>query len=210
MPLSKFFSRKFLSFLFPLLLIFLFILYIAPEEKTMGAGIKSVYAHVALIWTGMLGMLIAGVLGIALAIFNRQKIYAWMMRIGWVTLGVLVLSAIVSIIAQIINWNGIFWDEPRSVVQFQTLAAFIIAQVAIQWLPWYRVRGLVVGVTVVVILTVIRIAPLILHPENPIGTSNLSGIQLTFLILFVLSTLGAGGVVCYINNIAQVKNLDDQ
>ena len=106
-------------------------------------------------------------------------------------------------IAQIINWNGIFWDEPRSVVQFQTLAAFIIAQVAIQWLPWYRVRGLVVGVTVVVILTVIRLAPLVLHPENPIGTSNSSGIQFTFLILFVLSTLGAGGW-CGRRDLAQV------
>ena len=140
-------------------------------------------------------MLIAGVLGIALAIFNRQKIYAWMMTIGWVTLGVLSLSVIASIVAQIINWNGIFWDEPRLVVQFQTLATFIIAQVVIQWLPWLRVRGLVVGVTVVVILTVIRLAPLVLHPENPIGTSNSSGIQFTFLLLFVLSTLGAGGVV---------------
>ncbi|MEK7439505.1 MAG: hypothetical protein AABZ78_01790, partial [Chloroflexota bacterium] len=179
MPLSKLFPRKFLVFLFLLFFCFLLVLYLAPEEKTMGAGIKSVYAHVALIWTGMLGMLIAGVLGIALTIFNRQKIYAWMMRIGWVTLGVLVLSAIVSIIAQIINWNGIFWDEPRSVVQFQTLAAFIIALIASQWLPWLRVRGLVVGVTVVLILTVIRIAPLVLHPENPIGTSNSSGIQFT-------------------------------
>jgi hypothetical protein len=195
MSLSKFFSRNSLSFLFLVSLCFLFVLYFSPEEKTLGAGIKSVYAHVALIWTGMLGILIAGVLGIALAIFNRQKIYAWMMAIGWVTLGVLILSAIVSLIAQIINWNGIFWDEPRSVVQFQTLAAFIIALIASQWLPWLRVRGLVVGVTVVVILTVIRIAPLVLHPENPIGTSNSSGIQFTFFVLFVLSMLGAGGVV---------------
>jgi len=195
MPLSKFLSAKFLSFLVPLFLIFLFILYIAPEEKTMGAGIKSVYVHVALIWTGLLGLFIAASLGFALAVFNRPALQAWMQTIGWVTLGVLSLSVIASIAAQIINWNGIFWDEPRSVVQFQTLAAFIIAQVAIQWLPWLRVRGLVVGATVVVILTVIRLAPLVLHPENPIGTSNSSGIQFTFLMLFALSTLGAGGVV---------------
>jgi len=195
MPLSQFFSRKSLSFFSFLFLIFLFVLYIAPEEKTMGAGIKSVYAHVALIWTGMLGMLIAGALGIALAIFNRQKIYAWMMTIGWVTLGVLILSAIVSMIAQIINWNGIFWDEPRSVAQFQTLAVFIIALIVNQWLPWLRIRGAVMAVTVVVILFVIRMAPLVLHPENPIGTSNSLGIQFTFFILFVLSTLAAGGVV---------------
>jgi hypothetical protein len=194
MPLSKIFSRKlFLPFFSSI--IFLFVLYFAPEEKTMGAGIKSVYVHVALIWTGMLGMVIAGVLGIVLAIFNRQKIYAWMMTIGWVTLGVLILSAIASMIAQIINWNGIFWDEPRSVAQFQTLAAFIIALIASQWLPWLRVRGLVVGATVVVILTVIRLAPLVLHPDNPIGTSNSSGIQFAFFALFILSTLGASGVV---------------
>lgn len=166
----------------------------------MGAGIKSVYVHVALIWTGMLGLLIAAALGFALAIFNRPALHTWMQTVGWVTLGVLSLSVIASIIAQIINWNGIFWDEPRSVVQFQTLATFIIAQIVIQWLPWYRVRGLVVGVTVVVILTVIRLAPLVLHPENPIGTSNSSGIQLTFFILFVLSTLGAGGVVWQMAN----------
>jgi hypothetical protein len=188
-------SRKFISLLAILLLAFALVVYFAPEEKTMGAGIKSVYVHVALIWTGLLGLLIVGVLGFALLIFNRATLNQWMQVVGWVSLGVLVLSALASMVAQIINWNGIFWDEPRSVAQFQTLAAFIIVQIVSQWLPWQRVRGFLVGVAVVVILTVIRLSPLVLHPENPIGTSNSSGIQLTFVILFVLSTLMAASVV---------------
>ena len=35
------------------LLIIAGLLVIAPEEKTLGTGIKVVYVHVAMIWTGM-------------------------------------------------------------------------------------------------------------------------------------------------------------
>lgn len=199
MSLSKFLSPKLLILLICSML-FIVVLYISPEEKTMGPGIKSVYAHVALIWTGLLGMAIAALLGIALVIWGRPALNAWMQTIGWVTLGVLVLSAVVSMIAQIINWNGIFWDEPRSVAQFQTLAAFIIALVVNQWLPWARVRGAVMAVAVAVILFVIRVAPLVLHPENPIGTSNSSAIQITFAVLFILGVIGAGSVVWQIGS----------
>ena len=39
------------------------LLLIAPEEATLGAGIRSVYVHVALIWVGLAGFVVAGLLG---------------------------------------------------------------------------------------------------------------------------------------------------
>ena len=41
------------------------LLWLAPAEQTLGSGITSVYVHVALTWTGMTGLIIAAVLGLA-------------------------------------------------------------------------------------------------------------------------------------------------
>ena len=60
------------------------IVWLAPEEKTLGPGIKSVYVHVALTWTGMTGLTIAGLLGIGAAITNGGRLSRWAQMAGWV------------------------------------------------------------------------------------------------------------------------------
>lgn len=43
------------------------IVWIAPEERAFGAGIKWRYVHMALTWTGMTGVVVAGMLGVLAA-----------------------------------------------------------------------------------------------------------------------------------------------
>lgn len=82
------------------------LLIVAPDEATIGSGIRIVYIHVALIWTGMLGLLISGGLGTLIIIFPRDRLQEWMLVIGRVSLLVYAAGVGTSLIAEQVNWGA--------------------------------------------------------------------------------------------------------
>jgi hypothetical protein len=104
---------------------------------------------------------------------------------------VFVLSVIVSLVAEQVNWGGIFWQEPRNTAVFSVTAVAIIVLVLNSWLPWRRVHGLLnLGLAAYVFLT-LPSAAMVMHPENPARTSSSIGIQYAFYAVFLLAVLMA-------------------
>ena len=172
-----------------LLLLMALLVWLAPVEQSLGQGIKIVYVHVGLIWAGMLGFALNGLLGLAVIATDNKKLANWLHIIGLVSLGVFVVSVIVSLIAEQVNWGGIFWQEPRNMAVFSVTAVAIIVLVLNSWLPWRRVQGLLAaGLAAFAILT-LPSAPMVMHPENPARTSSSMGIQYGFYGVFVLAVL---------------------
>lgn len=172
----------------------------------MGYGIRPVYVHVALIWTGMLGILAAGLLGLALAVTNQAKWDGWMQTVGWVSFAFILASLIASIVAQVVNWNGIFWDEPRNQMIVRLVVVYLAVLIANSWLPWLRTRGLVMVVAAVAMLAALRFTPNVLHPQDPIGNSTANAIQATFLVLGILSIMAGGWIVMFVGRRMPVRN----
>lgn len=168
-----------------------------PQEQTLGTGIRSVYVHVALIWVGTGGLILAGLLGLVVIATMSQKTAVWMQTIGWV--GTLFYAAGVgmSIISSKVNWGSVFWQEPRMRVALNMLALILIFQVVMGWLPWIRVRGAMSTLLVAILLLTTFAAPLVLHPDNPIGTSDSTGIRMTFVGLTLLAGVGAVWLVWF-------------
>ncbi|MFQ5398098.1 MAG: hypothetical protein ACE5E7_00715 [Anaerolineae bacterium] len=171
------------------------ILWLAPEEQTLGQGIRSVYVHVALIWAGLAGLVIAGLLGLLLAATGSRRILAWLQVIGWVGLAFYAAGVGMSIVSSKVNWGNVFWQEPRMQVALNMLAVATLVQLAIAWLPWVRLRGVLAAGLIIVLAWSTLNAPLVLHPRNPIGSSSSSTIQLTFSALTLLSVLSAAWIV---------------
>ena len=117
------------------------LLWLAPGEQTLGSGIKSVYVHVALTWTGMSGFLIAGLAGLAVAIFSLSWLQDWAHKIARVALSFFATGLVMSIVAAGINWGAVFWQEPRTNSALQILAAGLIVQVTNSWAIPYRLKG---------------------------------------------------------------------
>lgn len=168
-----------------------FVLLVAPEERRLGAGMRIVYVHVALIWTGSLGFMATGLMGIWLAFAPRPMLQSWMRTVGWVALLFFAAGWAMSALASQVNWGDVFWAEPRMAATMTGLAAALIVQIVNGWLRWLRVQGLLAAGLVVFLMLSVRSAPLLLHPGDPIGTSSSSAIQLTFVGLFVLTSLAA-------------------
>lgn len=173
----------------------LFLLYLAPAEATLGTGIRTVYIHVALTWTGMAGFVLAGLLGLAVLVTGNEKLARWMQTLGWVAFGFYVAGVVVSAIASRINWGGIFWQEPRMAAAFKSLSVATIIMVLNMWLPQVRVRGLLQAVIPVAIAWITYTAPLVLHPRNPIFSSEATGIQVAFIGMFLLFVAIAAWIV---------------
>lgn len=172
------------------------IFWFSPTEQTLGAGIKWVYLHVACIWTALLVLSLTGGLG-AIEIFApRPTLSAWREALSWNALLWLILAVVMSLIAQRVNWNGIFWDEPRMQALLRAWALWTLTHFAVHARPattefGRRWRGGLMALMMLVVILPMQVSPLVMHPENPIGTSSSLAIRATFGLLFVVCALGA-------------------
>lgn len=164
----------------------------------MGDGIKVVYIHVAFVWTGMLGFVINGLLGIALMLSGRKGLKDSVELVGIAALIVFIASVLVSLLAEQINWGGILWQEPRNQAVFTVTAVAVIVHVVNPWIPWIRWRGLLPLSLAIFVLETLPGAPRVLHPENPVRTSGSQAMQSTFLTMFALSIVLGGWLIWFL------------
>jgi arginine exporter protein ArgO len=167
------------------------VLWLAPAERTLGEGIKLVYVHVSLTWTGMVGLMVMGVFGLGMALTGWKRLLALIRTIGWVSIAFYGGGLVVSALAAWVNWGGVFLSEPRTRTSLNIMALALIVQVAGGWLPWVRWTGLLYTTPIALVAWTSVSTPLVLHPNNPITTSSSTAIQLTFFALFALSSLAA-------------------
>jgi uncharacterized membrane protein YeiB len=175
------------------------LLLVAPDEATIGRGIRIVYIHVALIWTGMLGLLVTGALGLILLLFSRDDIQSWMTVVGRVSLVVYAAGVGTSLIAEQVNWGGIAWQEPRTSANLNLLALVVIVQVVNSWLEHRRLGAILNILVATAVIYMSVTTPLQLHPSDPIRTSSSSEIQLAFYGLTLLCLAGAGWLVWFVH-----------
>lgn len=167
----------------------------SPAEQTLGQAVKVVYVHVALSRAGGIGLLIAGLIGIAVLITNSEPLDRWLRITGIVALAIYALGFAVSILAQAVSWGGIAWREPRVAAALNGLAIGLIVVILAGWLPWRRLRGVLYGGLAAFIAWTQMNATNILHPGNAISTSSSGLIRFTGSALTGLTLLAGAWVV---------------
>lgn len=170
----------------------------APAERTLGDGIKWVYIHVALTWTGMAGLAAAALLGLALLITGRPALEAWVRQVGGLGLAFFAGGWLMSAVASQVNWGGIAWSEPRNQANLQVLAAGVIVVVAGSWLSQPRGHGALYLLLFGWMLWALNASALVLHPRNPIFTSSAPGFAAAFLGSGALTTLAALAILAFL------------
>lgn len=178
----------------------------APTERTLGDGIRVVYVHVALIWTGMLGLLLAGLLGLVLLLNPRRELARWLRPLGKVAFGFYLASSLVSLVAQQVNWGGISWNEPRTEAMLQILAAAMIVHILSAWVWDARIQGGLHALLGLFLIWSWQTTPLQLHPDNPVGTSTSATIPLVFYGLFALCALAATWLALHLRAQEQARS----
>ena len=181
-----------------LLLIAILLILLAPAEATIGDGIRIVAIHVSLIWTGMLGFVLTGIMGLAIVAWPDERLLSWMESTAWVSLVVYALGVGASLIAEIINWGGIAWNEPRTAANLNLLALAIIIQVIVSWLHRPRLQGVLHLAVAGAILWTTVTTELQLHPSGAVSSSPSSNIRFTFYGLTLCCLLFSAWVIYFI------------
>lgn len=174
------------------------VVWLAPQEKTLGQGIRSVYVHVALTWVGMIGLTLGGLLGLVTMFWANARVSTWMQVIGWVGLAFYAAGLITSALASIANWGNVFWQEPRMRAALNVFAVALVVEVLVSWVPWLRVRGLLSFGLAILLGWSTFTAPLVLHPRNAVRASSSIPIQLTFLSLTLLCGAAAAWIAWHL------------
>ena len=164
----------------------LLLLLLGPEERTLGGGIRSVYVHVGLIWTGLVGFMVTAVLGMGLLITQKKVWLRWLSPVSWTALGFYAAGVFMSMVASADNWGAVFLQEPRMAASLNGLAVAIILLILGSWQPWLRLRAALSASVIFILLWFNFSAELVLHPQNPITNSEATPIQFTFLFVTTL------------------------
>jgi hypothetical protein len=169
-----------------LALAFIFLLFWAPAEQTLGEVIRFVYVHVAFTKAGIWGLTLAGLVGIAIVITGNAKLQAKTQVLAWVFLMLFLLGGVFSVLAGYASWGGFPLDEPRNRTMMSAIALALITLIVNYWLPWIRVRGLLYLILAAFMALVIPNTPLVLHPGDAGGASPSAAIRWTFILLPII------------------------
>jgi len=161
----------------------------------LGWAIRIVYVHVSLTWVGMLGLIVAGVVGLVVVAMNNPRLQSLMKIIGWVGFGFYTAGVGFSMIASDMSWGSVFFQEPRMAAALNMVATGLIVMITVTLLSPSRFTGLLPPVYAVLLLFSTFGAELVLHPRNPIKNSSSSAIQLTFLGMTVIYGLTAVWII---------------
>lgn len=190
-------GKAFLGGLVACALVAALLVWLAPEERSLGAGIKVVYVHVALVWTGLTGLALTGLLGLALVISGDRRLANLAQTTGWVACAFFAAGLAMSIVAAKVNWGGMFWQEPRTAASLRALALGVLVLGAAGWLGGGRRQGLLYLLPAGLVVWSFPGTRLVLHPQSAIWSSPSVGIRFTFLAMFVVFSLAALQIVAY-------------
>jgi hypothetical protein len=167
---------------------------LGPAEKTLGANVRVVYLHGALVWAATAAFLAAALAGLAGLLSGRKGLHRWSLALGRAGLVFWIAYLPVSVWAMQTSWNGLFLAEPRwrLGVSFAIIGLLLQAGLALVRRPaWASAANL--AYTSVLLVTLMNTRQ-VMHPPSPILESDSWRIQLFFLGLLALSLLAAGQV----------------
>ncbi len=196
MKMNSHLTRRDQIFLAFVLLASIVAIWLAPEERTLGAGIKPVYVHVALTWAGMLGYYLSAALGIVSLLSNRPPVFDWLKVIYRVAFLMHLAGLLLSILASYVNWGGFPLREPRAI---SSLSVVVLGFV-VGWImnAWTQPRlGILAVVPSAFLIWTVESSRMVLHPEDPVMAAP-QGIKYAFLSMFALSFLLSVWGVAYL------------
>lgn len=155
----------------------------APRDATLRDASPVVYLHGALVWTAILALTAAGVVGLAGLVLGRDLLHAWSGALARTGTLFWVIYLPFSMWASKVTWNGIPLEDPRFRTAFQVLVLAGGFQIAAAL--WGSKNRLSSGLNVIlaVVLWVLTLTTQdVMHPQNPMRSSAAT-IQFFFALL---------------------------
>ena len=163
----------------------------SPPDQTLGALVKIVYVHGAVIQVALATFVSAGLAGLAYLATGQAAFYEWSQALERAGMVLWVPYVVTSVVTMVQAWGGIAWFEPRWVFALQILIAAPLTQVAGALMKNPRLSALLNAGMAGLIVFLSSQARLIMHPPNPVGESDSAAIKIAYYLMLVLWALAA-------------------
>jgi hypothetical protein len=175
--------------------ILLVLLWLSPEERTLGQTVKLVYLHGALVRSAMVLFVVSLPVNIVTLLAGRNEWSAWGKALIWAAVAIWLVHTLFSMVTTHAAWGTLIaWFEPRTRFTFTLAVAAVIIVAISQLVDDARFCSsayiLLAGLTLV-------LAPrlgAIQHPLDPINSSPSNAIR-TFYLAIQIVTLAIGGLL---------------
>jgi len=178
--------------------------WVAPNDVTLKGTSKVVYIHGALVWTSLLTLTAAGVVGLAalaaMPVKRDNALHAWALALGRTGLLFWIAYIPVSMLASRMAWNAVFLAEPRYTTAFRVLAIAVIVQVIVFLFNRPAISSGLHAAQAVVLWAMLLTTPSVLHPDSPILRS-VPSIQFFFGLMVLACGMAALQVARLIANL---------
>lgn len=144
---------------------------LVPPDKVLGGGVRLVFFHGAVTWTGIVMTVLAGIVGLSLLLTERPS-----PSLVWraLSLGALFWTAslIISFPVMIRTWGGVMWNEPKLLMSAEIVAAVLVAWAVGLIADSPRAIGALSVAAAVIMVALLVVTPGAFHPDNPIMRSG--------------------------------------
>ncbi len=181
MDLRRSFPAKVPVALILILLTGFVLILLSPEDKELGAVLKLIYLHGALITAGLSLFTAAGIVGI-ISLFRSRMNFRLLFAIEKTAIIFWVAATIIGDLTSVLAWGGINPGEPR----FATTIVISLLSVSVYFISTATENRKIISVLGIgLALSVWALtgsAGKILHPDNPFGASEPSIRIFSFMI----------------------------
>ncbi len=167
------------------------ILAFIPPEEQLGSWIRLIILHGILSLVGLIAIYAAGVLGIVHLVTKQRSVGLWSREIGLSAIVLWFIGTALSFVSMRVAWGGMLWNEPHMIAAV-TMALLGAGKEYLVRSSGGKLRSFALAnLTFAAAMLVIRqVIVTVMHPVNPIGTSDSLAIRLLPL-LFLIITMAA-------------------
>ncbi|HMN14750.1 MAG TPA: hypothetical protein PKD55_20720 [Bellilinea sp.] len=163
--------------------------WLGPSDAQLGTNLRLVLLHGVWVWAGKLGFLIAALTGLFALLIRRSNAAEYSSAIGLAATFLWITYLPMSLIVQVQNWGGIFWDEPRWKVPLMFGLVAVLLQLGLLLIrnrTLTAITNLLFGAGLWWKLGNIQN---VLHPQDPVFSSDSYAIRIYFVALMALAIL---------------------
>jgi hypothetical protein len=173
-----------------LITLLVLLLVLSPAERQRGNLVKVIYLHGALARIGLLGLIVAGVLGLLFLIRRKPALLRWSNALQVAAMILFIVHFALSVIPTRATWGmWIAFDEPRTRMSLQIIGVGLLVILVRYLLDDNRLSALANLLLGGAVLLLELRTGVLRHPLNPIGDSSSGAIQ-GFYLAIVITCFG--------------------
>ncbi len=165
--------------------------YFGPSDASLGGNLRLVLLHGVWVWAGKLFFAAAAIAGIFGLILPQTHWSTYCAAIGLTALFLWLTYLPMSLIVQVQNWGGIFWDEPRWKVPLMFGIVALLLQLGLLLIRNKTITNIANIIFGALIWWKLGNIQNVLHPQDPVFSSDSVTIRIYFIALMALALLFA-------------------